>query len=282
MHSLSNCLHRISRYLAFVFPLLLLQISPAAQALQLIDTQDGMTVDVSISSKEPTRIRIEGSPITDVFGNVSSSCGDAAAPSPGLPAPNSPSAPLSSGELILECDRDKGEIYVRPADGRLGENRKALALFVASAHATYTLMLRRADMPADTIVIRDRKVQSQQQVAASPRTPGKPRSTPIRAMKALLLAMASPLAASDFRMAEVNRQVAWWKEADLVLLRRFEGRDLLGEQYLLRNTSANPLVLSEQEFDRESARVLGVAIETHQLAPAQSTTVYVIRRGNGP
>ncbi len=284
MSALSKYPHRISRCLASLVPMLLLQMSAAAQALQLIETQDGMTVDVRISSKEPTRIRIEGAPITDVFGNVSSSCGDAAAaPSPGLPpAPSSPSPTQSSGELILECDRDKGEIYVRPLDGRLGENRKALALFVASAHATYTLMLRRADMPADTIVIRDRQVQSQQQVATSARPSGKGRSAPIRAMKALLLAMASPLAATDFRVAEVNRQVAWWKEADLVLLRRFEGRDLLGEQYLLRNTSANTLVLTEQEFDRDSARVLGVAIEHHQLTPAQSTTVYVIRRGNAP
>ena len=51
---------------------------------------------------------------------------------------------------MLECDADKGEIYVRPVGG-LG---KPVNLFISSQHATYTLLLRRSDTPADTIVIR--------------------------------------------------------------------------------------------------------------------------------
>jgi conjugal transfer pilus assembly protein TraK len=266
---------------------LLLLLCSASHGLQVIDTRDGMTHEVSISGKEPTRIRIEGAPITDVFGSVASSnCGDAGATpsvsSPGLPPQTSASPSPGSGELVLECDRDKAEIYVRPVDGRLGENRKAIALFVASPHATYTLMLRRADLPADTIVLRDRQVQLDA-TSRDARPTGKARNTaPIRAMKALLLAMASTSPPSEFRVSEVGRRVAWWNEAELLLLRRFEGRGLFGEQYLLRNTGTQPLVLSEQEFDREQGRVLGVAIEHHQLAPTEATTVYVIRRGNTP
>jgi conjugal transfer pilus assembly protein TraK len=48
--------------------------------------------------------------------------------------------------------RDKGEIYVRPVGG-LG---KPVNLFISTQHATYTLLLRRSDTPADTIVIRDK------------------------------------------------------------------------------------------------------------------------------
>ena len=38
-------------------------------------------------------------------------------------------------------------------------------------------------------------------------------------------------------------------------------------------------MLAEQEFDRETGDVLGVAIENHNLRPGESTSVYVIRQG---
>ena len=41
-----------------------------AHALQVIDARDGVSVEAILSIKEPTRIRIEGAPITDVFGNI--------------------------------------------------------------------------------------------------------------------------------------------------------------------------------------------------------------------
>ena len=52
---------------------------PSARALQVLDARDGVAIEAILSIKEPTRIRIEGVPITDVFGNIhSSNCGGAA------------------------------------------------------------------------------------------------------------------------------------------------------------------------------------------------------------
>jgi hypothetical protein len=80
-----------------------------------------------------------------------------------------------AGEVVVECDRDKGEIYVRPVGRRQRWQRrrgKPVNLFVSSAHATYTLLLRRADTPADTIVIRDKDAAGRAAVAAPrPRPP---------------------------------------------------------------------------------------------------------------
>ena len=74
-----------------------------------------------------------------------------------------------------------------------------------------------------------------------------------------------------------------WPETKFALLRRYEGRGLVGEKYLLQNISAAVMVLAEQEFDRPESKaggqVLGVAVEHHQLRPGESTSVYVIRRG---
>lgn len=257
----------------------------SAQALQLIEASDGVSVEAILAIKEPTRIRIEGTAITDVFGNIHSShCGAAQTPSamPGMPAGTSPSGPITpvanpGGDVVLECDRDKGEIYIRP----VGESTKPINLFISSATATYTLLLRRSDTPADTIVIRDKTPKSLKPSTAT-QSPAGPSPNHIRAMKALLVAMASDRVPTDIRVEVTSRSIQLWAEARFSQVRQYEGRGLLGEKYLLQNVGQDVMVLAEQEFDREGGNVAGVAIENHNLRPGESTSVYVIRRGSTP
>lgn len=273
---------RLTAIVAAAFAVLMV---PSARALQLIEASDGVSVEAILAIKEPTRIRIEGNAITDVFGNIHSShCGATQAPSamPGMPAGTSPSSPLTpvanpGGDVVLECDRDKGEIYLRP----VGESTKPINLFISSATATYTLLLRRSDTPADTIVIRDKTPKSLKPTAATQSTAG-PSPNHIRAMKAMLIAMASDRIPADIRVEETSRFIQLWAEARLSQVRQYEGRGLLGEKYLLQNLSQDVMVLAEQEFDRENGNVAGIAIENHNLRPGESTSVYVIRRGSTP
>jgi len=244
-------------------------------ALQLVEARDGVSVEAMVSIKEPTRIRIDGAPITDVFGNIySSNCAN------GTPPPNnSQNIPTinPTGELVLECDKDKGEVYIRP----VGKSTKPINLFVSSAKATYTLLLHRSDTPADTIVIRDPSARLLKLDNANPNPSGMSLGTSanhIRAMKALLVAMASDRVPPEVRVEEVNRLVPLWLEARFSLMRRYEGRGLVGEKYLLQNISPTLMVLAEQEFDREGAQVMGVSIENHNLQPGEATNVFVIRQ----
>lgn len=252
-----------------------------AHALQTLEARDGVAVEAILSIKEPTRIRIEGAPITDVFGNIhSSNCGVTGAATAGAAI----STPVANpgGEIVLECDRDKGEIYIRP----VGESNKPVNLFISSAQATYTLVLRRSDTPADTIVIRDKTPRQVQPAAAGAQGPHGtfgPSANHVRSMKAMLVAMASDRVPPDIRVDEVNRPMQLWAESRFSLMRRYEGRGLLGEKYLLQNVSPAVMVLAEQEFDRpdskDGGQVVGVAIENHNLRPGESTNVFVIRRG---
>ena len=249
--------------------------SASVPALQLVEGRDGVTVEASISIKEPTRIRIDGAVITDVFGNLySNTCGGVGTAAPG--AAQGAAAVNPAGEIVLECDRDKGEIYIRP----VGESAKPINLFVSSAKATYTLLLRRVDMPADTIVIRDKTPrQAKSDGPGGTRGPLGGSSNHIRSLKSLLVSMATDRVPSDVRVEEINRPVQLWVEARFSLMRVYEGRGLIGEKYLLTNVSDKPMVLAEQEFDREEGSVVAVAIEYHNLRPGESTSVYVIRLG---
>ncbi|MBY0364926.1 conjugal transfer pilus assembly protein TraK [Roseateles aquatilis] len=263
---------------ALLIPLLWLAEGPAAHALQVVEGSDGVTIDAVISLKEPTRIRIDGASITNVFGNIySSNCGAAVTAPPGQPGATgvSPLAPAvnPAGEIVLECDTDKGEIYVRPVGGA----GKPVNLFVSSQHATYTLLLRRSDTPADTIVIRDKTPRVAKADQAGGPTARQPQH--VRALKAMLVAMASDRVPADVRVEEVNRPLQLWTEARFSLTRLYEGRGLIGERYSITNASNQTMVLAEQEFDRETGNVLAVSIENHNLRPGESTTVYVIRQG---
>ena len=252
--------------------------SMPAPALQIVDARDGVSVEAVASIKEPTRIRIENAPITDVFGNLYSS--NCAAPPVATVTAGTPAATAAvnpSGEIMLECDRDKGEIYVRP----VGTSTKPVNLFISTANATYTLLLRRSDTPSDTIVIRDRSTRPSASGMSPAHTgPLGLSANHIRAMKALLVAMASDRTAADMRIEEVNRPVPLWNEAKFALMRIVEARGLVGEKYLLTNVSDQTMVLAEQEFDRADGAVVGVAIENLNLRPGESTSVYVIRLGS--
>lgn len=262
-----------------------------AQALQVIDASDGASVEAILSIQEPTRIRIEGTPITDVFGNIhSSSCATPqAAPSlPGL-APGStspavgPAAPAinPAGEIVLECDREKGEIYVRP----VGDGKKPINLFVSSGRGTYTLLLRRADTPADTIVIRDKSAKQRRTDSTALQAPAGNTASHVRTLKALLVTMAGDRVPADIDVEEVGQAISLWREARFQLERVYRGRGFVGERYLLQNVSDTDMVLAEPEFDREADEaggVAGIAIEHHNLHPGERTQVFVIRKEARP
>src|SRR5574337_312718 len=67
-----------------------------AHALQIVEASDGVSVEAILSIKEPTRIRIDGAPITDVFGNIHSSHCGAATPLPATPRSEEHTSELQS------------------------------------------------------------------------------------------------------------------------------------------------------------------------------------------
>jgi conjugal transfer pilus assembly protein TraK len=107
----------------------------------------------------------------------------------------------------------------------------------------------------------------------------------VRALKALLVAMATDRLPADIDVQDVGQPITLWREARFKLERTYRGRGLVGERYLLQNVSDTVMVLSEPEFDREddaAGSVAGIAIEHHNLRPGERTQVFVIRREGRP
>ena len=223
--------------------------SPSVQALQVLDARDGLSVAAKLSLKEPTRIKVEGAAIGEVFGNVWQ---DKTNP---------------AGDVIVETDPAKGELYVRPVSTSA---TKPINLFVSTTHATYTLLLQPVDMPADTIVLRDRTSR----VARSAVSPGKA-PTHVRALTGFLTAMANDAPTADMRVEDTALDVRLWQGTRFTLLRRYESPVLIGERYLFTNLGEAALALESRWFGKEG--VLGVAVEQATLEPQASTHVFVLR-----
>jgi len=223
--------------------------SPSVQALQVLDARDGVSVSAKLAQKEPTRIKVEGAVIGEVFGNVWQ---DKTNP---------------AGDVIVETDPAKGELYVRPVSTSA---TKPINLFVSTTHATYTLLLQPVDMPADTIVLRDRTSR----VARSAVSPGKA-PTHVRALTGFLTAMANDAPTADMRVEDTALDVRLWQGTRFTLLRRYESPVLIGERYLFTNLGEAALALESRWFGKEG--VLGVAVEQATLEPQASTHVFVLR-----
>lgn len=238
-----------------------------AWALQTIAVRDGATEVVRIAAKEPTRIKLDRGQIDDLIGDIRSSDRN-----PG-------------GRLIVEQTGDASEIFVRPAlvEGIDDEARRPINVFLkTSTGKTFGLLLQPVDMPADQVFLRERDTDAgplagaRPLLQAAPDAPLPANANYLRAIKALWYAMASNLAPAGVEVRDTGRELALWREARLIQRRLHVTRQWTGETYELTNVSREPLLLAEREFDREG--VVFVSIETHRLAPGETTWVWVVRQ----
>ena len=205
-----------------------------------MDARDGETVFARISRKEVTRISIEHGRIRKVTGNA--------------------------GELVLEKDEEKGQVFIRPASP---DSTKPINLFVSTAHSTIGLLLQPVDTPSDTIVIREPR--------DAPAGPARIERSArhVRTMKNLLLVMAEDALPDDMEVREPGRELTLWPGARLTLQRQWLSAGVVGEKYQLLNTGASALELAERDLFKRG--VMAVSVEQTSLRPGEATQLFVIR-----
>ena len=222
-----------------LLPLTLL-LGSAAHALQIVDAQDGQTVLGKIARKEITRITFERGRVRRITG--------------------------SAGELYLEKDDEKGQIFVRPSDP---QSTKPINLFLTSDHGTVALLLQPVDTPSDSIVIREPAVRT----AAPARLEASGRH--VRTLKNLLLVLANDALPDDMQALEPGRDVTLWLGTRFTLQRVLLGTGVVGEKYQLANTGDTTMEVSESALFKSG--VMAVSVEHSTLRPGQATNLFVIR-----
>lgn len=167
----------------------------------------------------------------------------------------------AEGEFSITADKEAGTAYIKPST-----DKPTISLFVSDETGrTWKLLLAVRDGPSDSITIRSRSLGSSATVQGKD-------SSRNQQIKRLLLALQSDSdAETDIRVT--NEIVPLWSEALFVLTKVIEG-PLKGERYQLTNTSSVSMVIDERELYRR--RVVAIAVSKPQLAPGQTTDVFVI------
>jgi conjugal transfer pilus assembly protein TraK len=214
--------------------------SDAARALQIVEAIEGQTALAKISARELTRITIDRARVRAVTG--------------------------LEGQLLLEKDDHTGSVYVRPTD----TSRPVNVFVTADSGRTYALVLQPVDMPADTIVLRDRTQRPASEASGLERS-----GAHEKVVKALVVALATGELVPDLELREAGREIALWREARFFLERSYVGRRIVGDRYRLTNISPASMRIAEAELFKPG--VLGIAVERLELAPGESTPVYVVR-----
>jgi conjugal transfer pilus assembly protein TraK len=214
-----------------------------ANALQVIDPVEGHNSFIKISAKELTRIAVENGKLVSLIA--------------------------SDGELVVEKDADRGQIFIRP----LVLNKPINVRLITGAGGTYSVVMQAVDIPQEDVVIRDPAGKKGERSAG-----GEQKATShSAALKALVAQMANPEQSSIADVKQMNQEVSLWENSKFFLTAVYTARGLVGEKYRLHNTGKERLRLVEQELFRKG--VVAVAIENLNLDPGQSTNVYVIRGG---
>ena len=84
---------------------------------------------------------------------------------------------------------------------------------------------------------------------------------------------------AGYTVEQRNQAVPLWVEADLRLLRVYQGSMTI-EHYVLRNVSGSEMRLDEREF-KALGPVVSVVIRQHVLPPQSATDVFIVRDANG-
>lgn len=219
---------------------LLVSFSVPAFSGQYLEGNPDDGLIATVSRSEPNLIRVEGRKIRRIQG--------------------------VEGEFVITPDKDTGAAYLKP-----NTDKPIFSVFVADdAGRHWKLMLKVADVPAETLVIRDR---DQKRAEGKAFLPDEPRNAAIRRV---LLALSRDAEPEDMTARDSLEIIPLWNEARFVLVKTLEGT-LIGEKYQLTNVSNSRMIIDERELYRRG--VLAVMVESLELEPGEATNIMVVLEG---
>lgn len=234
--------------LKWVLSLSILFGAMSSFAVQELKAKDGATLSIIISKNDLTRIAMQnGVTIERVW--------------------------QTQGGLDIQPDKKRGEIFVKP---RMGSADVVSFFLRDTAGATYTIIAKQNDVPSETVLITPLSLSAGKATKADV---AKLKAQPyVESVKSLMKAMALVEPLDTYAIAEVNKNVSLWAEADIILTTQYKNRFLAGEVYRLTNKTEQDMQLDEREFTKFGDSVAAVAIENQSLRTGETTRFFVVRK----
>ncbi|MEM2126172.1 MAG: type-F conjugative transfer system secretin TraK [Candidatus Methanosuratincola sp.] len=170
----------------------------------------------------------------------------------------------SSKDLDVKVE---GKIVFLKYTGAAPEAQELVLL--GSSGSVYTLVLKPAAIPSETIVLNTgEKVKK----AASAHI----NQPYVKAIKELIRGMYTETPPPGYSIETTKEDRTKWNEVSIVLEKRYKNPVVVGEVFSLK--AKTDVVLDEREL--YSQGVLAVSIEKHELKQGEEAKAYVVRKAN--
>ena len=228
---------RFRRYISVLVSLLLVGPSFGAQVKSLTENE---TVKGNISNTDLNRISVEGDRIAQVFG--------------------------SSGHFTMETDETHGQIFIRP----VGEGRQLSLTIITESGLTQDILLIPSNIPSQSIVLKPAKRNAEQAKHWETSQPY------VQTITSLMQAMVQGKEVPGFNLRVNEQSLNMWNDLHVKQLQIFEGSQLKGVTYELKNNGDKALGLQEKQFlfDRD---IVAISLERFNLAPGGRAYLWVIK-----
>lgn len=242
-------LHKTRAFKGAVILVLAAFVPLASFADQVFTVKDGDSVIVKMSSRELTRLMLDGpGKLKKVF------------------------APQQI--LDIQADTANGEAYIRPTSTAASK----FSFFVKDDLGnTYTLIAEQYDIPSQTIKLKptggNKKALAPNEVRKSTRHK--------EAVKGLMKAMANGDDVQGYSIENADVKVPLWRETEIVLRGIYSGPVYTGEIYSIKNLTSEDQVFSEAEFLDFGDSVEATALRELVVQPSSVTLLFVVRMPNG-
>lgn len=227
----------------------------SAQAAQFLPVADCDSVSATVSSDELTRFSMaDGGRISRIWG--------------------------PDDRFIIEPDKDSGQVFMRLLD----ERKDPFSVFVKDdAGATYTVLIKPAAMPADSVVLQAQggdgngaanapSLRDVQRYAPASNASGREYNW-ISTAKRLLRAMAMGTLSVDVPPEALDENLNTSLSGNLRLTERYQIEGFTAE--VLTFTASADQYLDEREFGlADSQQAQAVAIEKNTLKNGDATHIY--------
>lgn len=224
----------------FTLMLLPLLISIPSYALQVKSAINNATISAKISSTDVTRIMVQGDRIQSVRG--------------------------VKGAYTRENDNNRGEIYIQPTS--FYQHRAFTLLINTELGRHYTLLLNPMSVPSDTLMLEPRGVNEAQAAKFENSSPYEITiSHLIRDMR-----LGSRPEGYSVRTVNNKKRYLYGNIAYIQLKTIYQGLNLRGEIWEVRNTRSQTITLTERDFYKVGTRA--ISLETMDIAPHGTTYLY--------
>lgn len=221
----------------------LVLISPAfcLAGTQQLDVKPGVVTRANLSKNDLTRLYVKDDPITDVW--------------------------TVSKSLNIQQDNDAGELYITLKDEDLDEPVTLFAL--TEKGERFNLLLTPKTQGAETIALK-----THQSTPATAKDASREDSHESR-LVALIKAMHANQNHSGFAVQSLKGKKTKREGVSHQALKRYESAFWVADSFMLTNTNAFDVVISEHLF--EVPKRLAVGVVKEQLHSGERTFVYVVR-----